>query len=358
MKVATPYTKEKLEKCLQIMAEMSDDQDFPRNFDYCITLMTDIANSFYFKRSFEGKRNLTLDQEMLLYHPEQSADGVEWADKGKLAIPVRMVPMILIYFQWANVDGLTQLFGKEESKWFEKIREAMEPMVPDAPKNQVNGSPKMEDAILFARACLPDSHPGFDPNAKVNYENAVDILCYTEPTTMSQLNRYWVYEDVREYTLPYEKRMYHTDRMDLSKNGWAKWLSEQFDVIAGGYKYNDSLSLIIQIQMIGGKNSEIYRIETETPENTSHSWRTHTTIVQVLDGFYDPRDKEALPKLLKWQDENDKQAKEGGLFCDKDRRYLWGSYHRPDDDNQGASLDSVWDKYFDSKEKYDRLVDI
>ena len=257
MKVATPYTKEKLEKCLQIMAEMSDDQDFPRNFDYCITLMTDIANSFYFKRSFEGKRNLTLDQEMLLYHPEQYADGVDWADKGKLAIPVRMVPMILIYFQWANVDGLTQLFGKEESKWFEKIREAMEPMVLDAPKNQVNGSPKMEDAILFARACLPDSHPGFDPNAKVIYENAVGILCYTEPTTMSQLNRYWVYEDVREYTLPYEKRVYHTDRLDLSKNGWAKWLSEQVDVIAGGYKYNDSLSLIIQIQMIGGKNSEI-----------------------------------------------------------------------------------------------------
>ena len=34
MKVTTPYTKEKLEKCAQVMAEMSDDPDFPRNFDY------------------------------------------------------------------------------------------------------------------------------------------------------------------------------------------------------------------------------------------------------------------------------------------------------------------------------------
>ena len=56
--------------------------------------------------------------------------------------------------------------------------------------------------------------------------------------------------------------------------------------------------------------------------------------------------------------ENDKCAKEGGIFCDKDRRFLWASYGRHDDENRGASLDSLWDKYYDSKWKYDKLVEI
>ena len=77
-----------------------------------------------------------------------------------------------------------------------------------------------------------------------------------------------------------------------------------------------------------------------------------------MDGFHDPRDPTALPELLKWQEENDKGSMEGGIFCEKDRRYLSGAYYRPDDKDGGASLDSVWDKYFDSREKYDRLVDI
>merc|ERR1712203_1272738 len=37
---------------------------------------------------------------------------------------------------------------------------------------------------------------------------------------------------------------------------------------------------------------------------------------------------------------------------------LWGSYGRKSDPDGGASLDAVWDKYYDSKEKYDKLVAI
>jgi hypothetical protein len=360
MRVTTPYTKEILEKCTQVMAEMSDDPDCPRNFDYTLTVMTDYANSFYFKRAFKHEQNLTRDEEMLLYYPEQYADGIDWAESGLLAIPTRPIPVILIWFQWSNVHGNEGSFGCEEKKWFDKVRHAMGPLVLDSPKNQPNGSPKMEDMILFAKALmpLPESHPAFDPDARKNYELHVNTLRYTDPMEMSQLTRYWVYEDVREYVQPYEKRVYMTDKTDLSKNGWAKWLSEQADIIAGGYKCNDTLSLVLQIQLAGGKNSEIHRIGAEHPQNSSHSWRTDTTIVQVLDGFYDPRDPNALPTLLKWHEENDKQSMEGGRFCEKDRRYLWGSYHRPDDKDGGASLDAVWDKYFDSREKYDKLIDI
>ena len=189
------------------------------------------------------------------------------------------------------------------------------------------------------------------------YECTVDKLRYTDPLPMSQLTRYWVYEDVREYVKPFEKRVYLSNKTDLS-GSWPKWISEQVDIIAGGYQNNDSLSLVVQLQIAGGSNSEVHRIGAEYPQNSAHSWRTDSTIVQVLDGFYDPRDPTALSVLLKWQNENDQQAKEGGIFCDQDRRYLWGSYHRSDDKDGGASLDAVWDKYFDSREKYDRLIEI
>ena len=108
---------------------------------------------------------------MLLYHPEQYTDGVPWAEEGQLAIPKIIVPMIAIYLSWTNVEGDKECFGSEERKWFEKVRHAMEPLVLDSPKNQPNGSPKMEDMILFAKALmpLPESHPGFDPDARKNY---------------------------------------------------------------------------------------------------------------------------------------------------------------------------------------------
>ena len=152
--------------------------------------------------------------------------------------------------------------------------------------------------------------------------------------------------------------MWHTDKTDLSTNGWSKWASERVDIIAGENEHGDNLSLVVQMEIGGGKNSMIHQYGAKYPENDSHSWRTNTTMVQVLDGFYNPKDPQWLKKLQEWQAENDKQAQKGGIFCDTDRRYLWGSYHRAEDKDQGASLDSVWDKYFDSREKYEKLVEL
>merc|ERR1712038_486578 len=143
---------------------------------------------------------------------------------------------------------------------------------------------------LFVKALLPESHPHFDPDAQNHYESHVVKLRYTDPYPMSQLTRYWVLEDCREYVMPYEKRAYLSDRTDLSKNDWPKWLSERVDIIASGHRGNDSLALITQIHMIGGKNSQIRRIAEENPQDTSHSWRTETNMLQALDGFYDPQD--------------------------------------------------------------------
>ena len=95
------------------------------------------------------------------------------------------------------------------------------------------------------------------------------------------------------------------------------------------------------------------------PQNSCHSWRNELTAFQAMDAFYDPRKSGALAAVLKWQEENDKCTGEGGVYCEKDLRMLWGSYGRiKDDEEAGTNLELVWDKYYDAKEKYDRLVSI
>ena len=76
---------------------MSDDKELPRNFDCCITIMTDWNNHpdghGYLARDAKAKQEgispdtvLSLDEEMLLYYPEQYSDGIPWAESGQTSI--------------------------------------------------------------------------------------------------------------------------------------------------------------------------------------------------------------------------------------------------------------------------------
>ena len=46
------------------------------------------------------------------------------------------------------------------------------------------------------------------------------------------------------------------------------------------------------------------------------------------------------------------------MFSEKDLRLLWGTYYMEGDKDGGAVLDTVWEKYFDSREKYQKLISI
>ena len=93
------------------------------------------------------------------------------------------------------------------------------------------------------------------------------------------------------------------------------------------------------------------------PKHNSHSWRDAVTQCIVLDVFYDPLDEKAKQFAKDWAEENDKEAsgKAAGLMSDyrrNDRRYFWASFGTSDDPHQGTILDSVWNKYFDSRWGY------
>ena len=135
---------------------------------------------------------------------------------------------------------------------------------------------------------------------------------YENPTKMSEVMRYYGYEDVREYPQPYEKRAYMTNKIDLATNGYAKWLSERHDLIAGvqpdpdySFPGGDRVNLTTQNQMCGGKNSQFHRYGAEFPLNNCHSWREDFTLCSVLDVFYDRSDKKAKAFVKKYVEEND-----------------------------------------------------
>ena len=67
---------------------------------------------------------------------------------------------------------------------------------------------------------------------------------------------------------------------------------------------------------------------------------------------------ERLNRVLQFQAENDKSCQKGGIFANVDRRFLWGPFARLTDPDGGSNLYTVRDKYFDSEEKYNRLVEI
>jgi hypothetical protein len=238
-------------------------------------------------------------------------------------------------------------------EWFEKIREALGSPLLDA--IEVNAAEEFPDEtrLNFVKTLL--GVPNAPPYPDVRY---------TTPTPISEMVRYYIWDDVREFPQPFQKRVYLTDKTDLSINGWVQWISERVDIIARNYidseKDEDSESINLQLQVapIGGQHSMYRRLAKDNPSHDSHSWRNESTAFVVLDGFYDPSKANALQTVTDWMLKNDECAKEGGVFCNKDRRMLWGSYGRKDDKDGGASLDLVWDKYYDSKEKYDRLVNI
>ena len=76
------------------------------------------------------------------------------------------------------------------------------------------------------------------------------------------------------------------------------------------------------------------------------------TYVAILDAFYDPFDEKAKEFAMNWAEKNDFEAAReggGGIISDFDRRFLWSTFGKNTDPDKGAILDSVWNKYFDSR---------
>uniref|UniRef100_A0A7M5WRW6 Uncharacterized protein n=2 Tax=Clytia hemisphaerica TaxID=252671 RepID=A0A7M5WRW6_9CNID len=352
---------------------MNDKKDLARDFDICCTVMSD-ANHCGFLEMLEtlkarskGEKPLKgkeepldpdyLDEYMRSKHKEEYADGVDGLDTS--GNPGLMLPVILVYLQWANVDKNAKFGDNDEADWFTKVRAALLTPVSDGDKKK---------EYFFTEF----------KQTKVNVD--WQFVDEKEHTAMSKLTRYWCYKNIREFVQPYEKRVYVTERKNLSKKDdvlkktWPEWATERIDeIMVDG---NEEMNLVVQIQPFGGDNSMFNKNGDPSDQTTHgdhgcHSWRQDISLVQVLDYFYRSADKEAIHDPakdkhlitgLEWQAENDKTAgtTDGnkGFFSEFDRRLLWGSYARLTDPDEGTSLDSLHKCYFDTDQKYNDLVEI
>jgi len=172
------------------------------------------------------------------------------------------------------------------------------------------------------------------------YEN----IKYDKPYPVSELMKSWIFANVREFPMPYVKRTYLTNSKTLSQDKWTEWVCDRVDLIQDT---DNNCKLSVQIQNFGGEDSQFRKLGSgDCP--TSHSWRSDTNVVCVLDCFYDSFD--GKNQAEQWQTENDRifVGSQSAKFCSQDRRVWWGSYSSPVHDNS-------WDKYYE-KRIYDRVL--
>lgn len=48
---------------------------------------------------------------------------------------------------------------------------------------------------------------------------------------MSKVTRRWIYNNVREFNMPFVKRTYLTNKQNLGELGWSSWVADHVDEI-------------------------------------------------------------------------------------------------------------------------------
>ncbi|KAF9355252.1 hypothetical protein BGX26_006827, partial [Mortierella sp. AD094] len=161
---------------------------------------------------------------------------------------------------------------------------------------------------------------------------------------MSELCSHWVFNMVREYQLPYFKRLYlsNSRSKDLKEKNWSTWASERVEALEGDIE--NGLHIAGQFQYCGGHQS---RLRIKARDNlTSLSWRD-SDFGCTLDAFYDypgnPEQRKAFRSnpdsqasraalarvkeaASKWVEQNDKESVAEQRFTKQDRRMMWGSH--------------------------------
>lgn len=264
------YNPETLKRLLDILVKMSDDENFPRNYDLCVSVL---SSSFKILDLWPD-----LDEKMKIEHPEiYGKDGLPFWPR-----------TIVLYAQWVPFS-----------------------------KNDVC------DMSFFSQ-----------------FEEHSISVHGVQQKPMSKLTGEWIFRNIREFDHPYVKRTYSTNSTTLGESGWASWVTDRIDAIVKPEANRCWLSA--QLQCIGGKNS---KFTANADNGTAFSWRD-TTLICTLDCFHEPA---TAVRAEDWEKVNDEEGiGPNGIFSKQDRRVLWGSYGSFD-------LDSVWNRYYEDREKYERL---
>ncbi|KAG0078479.1 hypothetical protein BGZ93_010240 [Podila epicladia] len=197
LKIFYPYSRDRLKRLLDVMVDMANDKSFPADFDYCLTMLS--ADSLILS-SFSPD----LDEIMHKEHPEI------FGSNGLFIWP----PMILVYAQWANLEGKGQPY---DMTFFDKIKEAGG-KIPNIP-------------FLGIKVNDDQHHP------------------------LSELTGQWIFQNVREFEKPYIKRTFMSNSETLVQDDWSNYVCDRIHEIEGN-PFN-GCDLSVQIQNFGGDHSRV-----------------------------------------------------------------------------------------------------
>ncbi|KAG0047475.1 hypothetical protein BGZ83_007467 [Gryganskiella cystojenkinii] len=292
LRIFYPYDRDRLKRLLDVMVRKANDSSTPGDYDYCVTVLS--GGSLF---------------------PSSNPDKI-LKEYPNILSPTHFglwPPMILVYAQWANLEGKNQPY---DDKYFNEIKQA----------GGLNFFLNVAEEIL---------------GKKVNDDQHIPL---------SELTGDWIFRNVREFEMPYVKRLYMSNSQPL-QDGWTDDVCKRIDEIQSDEENGCYLS--VQIQHFGGDNSEVC---INNDGSTAISWRD-SNICCVMDVFYDEVNNSAQKTAIAWQHEND--ASVGyprAIFCPEDRRMLWGSHD--------LDLNQEHAHYFDNagavsgETKYERLCKI
>ncbi len=305
LKFLMPYSRRRLEALLDFVVEMSSDEDLAADWDVIVMAL----GGAQLQLPFASAR---IDERMRVHHPEV------YGRNQLAALPTSIV----VYAQWANTDGARQRY---DPALFQRIKSAAG-----------YGSSPWGRLIEAAQ------------NRVRIGRSRLGVSCET-PRPLSELMSHWLFLNAREFDLPYVKRAWLSNSTSLARTRWAAWLAERFDALVSG---DNGCKGFLSVQHLGGRRSRFRTLGADGA--TAHSWRADSTVVCLLDCYYDEHRRCATPPrqhAIEWQATNDEGALGRKLFSDEDRRLFFGPWGDTD-------LGEVWPRYLDSRAKYDRLLAI
>lgn len=264
MKLIAPYSRNKVQNCLQIMAEMTENDELPSDFDFRVQVFTNVRN-FNYKKRVPGSD----DENDVVVH------GSEGTKMG----------LIVLFLHWGNAEGSAKKFGKHEGAIFRSVRRSMGSDFIDGVIDDKSGFSHM----------VHDAKRLFGIKAKGLMEIPLD---FTKPTPLSEMTRYWAYDEMREYEMPCKSRTYTAGQSGLSSgDDWVEWTTERLDMVVSDKVKN--FNTVMNVQVLGGSFSALNK-----------STKSETKIMQSFDIFADHGD---WAHAVGWQKENDAAIHKYGL---------------------------------------------
>lgn len=287
-KALYPYSKERLKKVLDYMLDTVCQEDFPKNYDLCVTVLS--SSQVVLPHLWPN-----VDEEMKEHHEKIFGKNNE--------LPL-WPPVIVIFAQWVR-------FNNEEFDpwWFDGLKNACEStgLLSVLPPILLDWQEQLRDKLT-----------------RENVSNLIPpALTYENGHSMSEIMKNWTFRNVREFLLPYEKRGFSTNwtASKLKEKNFTTWVTERVDELQSDP--TNGCKVQLQVAPHGGIHSALKRNEGN---GTAYSWRD-TSMFMEIDAFYETNSwfgGRPAEIARKWQERNEKEVLEH--FCDEDRRLIWASW--------------------------------